>query len=70
MVFCLKAPRFHGAAGACGNVGVTSLVELQLREAKKYVETTYHPVWRMMAAIKKIEEVTADLDLDYVDGIL
>ena len=65
-----KSDLFHGAAGACGTMGVTTLVELQLRDAKKYVETTYHPVSSMTEAIKKIEEVTADPDLDYVDGIL
>ena len=65
-----KPDLFHGAAGACGTIGVTTMVELQLREAKKYVETTYHPVSSMAEAIKKIEEVTADQELDYVDGIM
>lgn len=61
---------FHGAAGTAGSLGVTTLVELQLREAKKYVETTYHPVANMAGAIEKIEQVTLDPRLDYVDGIL
>ena len=61
---------FHGAAGAVGSLGVTTLVELRLREAKKYVETTYHPVSSMAEAIAKLQEVTEDLELDYVDGIL
>ncbi|QSZ31459.1 hypothetical protein DSL72_001024 [Monilinia vaccinii-corymbosi] len=61
---------FHGAAGAVGSMGVTTLVELQLRKARKYVETTYHPVSDMPDAIKKIEEVTADPSIDYVDGIM
>ena len=65
-----KSDLFHGAAGACGTMGVTTLVELQLREAEKYVEKTYHPVSSMTEAIKKIEEVTADPDLDCFDGIL
>ena len=51
-------------------MGVTTLVELQLSEAKKYVEITYHPVSSMTEAIKKIEEVTADPNLDYVNGII
>jgi Delta24-sterol reductase len=65
-----KPDLFHGAAGAVGSLGVTTLVELQLREAKKYVETTYHPVSGMSEAIEKIEQLTSNPQLDYVDGIL
>ncbi|KAI9745031.1 MAG: hypothetical protein M1818_001309 [Claussenomyces sp. TS43310] len=65
-----RSDLFHGAAGAVGSMGVTTLVELQLNEAKKYVETTYHPVSSMSEAIEKIEQVTADPSLDYVDGII
>ena len=65
-----NADLFHGAAGAVGSVGVTTQIELRLREAKKYVETTYHPVSSVTEAIQKIEEVTADPDVDHVDGIL
>ena len=65
-----KPDLFHGAAGAVGSLGVTTLVELQLREAKKYVETVYHPVSSVAEAIEKIQEVTMDPELDYVDGIL
>lgn len=65
-----KADLFHGAAGAVGSFGVTTLVELRLEEAKMYVETTYHPVKSSSEAIRKCQEVTADPELDYVDGIL
>jgi Delta24-sterol reductase len=65
-----KPDLFHGAAGAVGSLGVTTLVELQLREAKKYVETTYHPVSSMSEAIEIIEQLTSNPELDYVDGIL
>ena len=65
-----RADLFHGAAGAVGSLGVTTLVELRLREAKKYVETVYHPVSSVAEAIEKIEDVTMDPELDYVDGIL
>lgn len=65
-----KPDLFHGAAGAVGSLGVTTLVELQLQKARKYVETTYHPVSDMPDAIKKIEEMTADPNIDYVDGIM
>jgi delta24-sterol reductase len=35
-----KADLFHGAAGAVGSLGITTLIALQLTAAKKYVETT------------------------------
>lgn len=65
-----KPDLFHGAAGAVGTFGVTTLIELRLQKAKKFVETTYHPVYSMSEAIKKLHEVTADPELDYVDGIM
>src|SRR4051794_12991243 len=65
-----KSDLFNGAAGAVGSMGVTTLVELQLQDAKKYVEATYHPVSGMSEAIQKLEEATSDQDLDYVDGIM
>ena len=65
-----KSDLFHGAAGAVGSMGVTTLVELRLREAKKYVETTYHPTSSISEAIEKIEQMTSNPELDYVDGIL
>ncbi|KAF3358768.1 Cell division control protein 42-like protein [Verticillium dahliae VDG1] len=37
-----RADLFRGAAGAVGTLGITTLIELQLIEAKKYVKTTYH----------------------------
>jgi Delta24-sterol reductase len=61
---------FNGAAGAVGTLGITTLIELQLIEAKKYVETTYHPVSSVSQAIRKLQELTADPDFDYIDGIL
>lgn len=65
-----RADLFNGAAGAVGTLGITTLIELQLIEATKYVETTYHPVSGVSQAIQKLQELTVDPDLDYVDGIL
>ena len=65
-----KPDLFHGAAGALGTFGVTTLVELQLKEAKKYVETTYHPVTCASEAVHSIRRMTLDPSLDYIDGIL
>jgi delta24-sterol reductase len=61
---------FHGAAGAMGTLGITTLVELQLQVAGKYVETTYFPVAGMLEAVQKIKEATLSADSDYIDGIL
>ena len=61
---------FWGAAGAVGSLGVTTLVELRLHEAKKFVETTYHPVSSMRAAVEHIESLTKDESYDYIDGIM
>jgi delta24-sterol reductase len=65
-----NADLFRGAAGAVGSMGVTTLVELQLQEAKKFVETTYHPVSGMAEAVERLQEMTASDEFDYVDGIM
>ena len=65
-----NADLFNGAAGTVGSLGVTTQIELQLHEAKKYVEVAYHPIFSVAEAVQKIKEVTADPDIDYVDGIL
>lgn len=64
-----KADLFHGAAGAVGSLGITTLIALQLTEAKKYVETTEYPVSSISDAIEKIQTVTSDSELGCVDGI-
>ncbi|KAH0270896.1 FAD-binding domain-containing protein, partial [Aureobasidium melanogenum] len=65
-----RSDLFYGAAGAVGSFGVTTLIELRLEPAKKFVETTYHPVINMQDAIATLEKATADHSLDYVDGIM
>lgn len=61
---------FHGAAASFGTLGVTTLLEVQLIMAKKYVELTYHPVMSMREAIQKFEEATRDTSNEYLDGVL
>jgi len=67
-----KPDLFNGAAGAVGSLGVTTLVEIQLRRASKYVETTYHPVSSMAEAREKLEQLSSDPESphDYIDGII
>ena len=61
---------FHGASGAVGSLGITTLLELQLIPARKYIKATYYPVRSINEAIEKIHEETLNPELDYVDGIL
>ncbi|KAK5166344.1 hypothetical protein LTR04_000738 [Oleoguttula sp. CCFEE 6159] len=61
---------FHGAAGCFGTLGVATLFEIRLLEAKEYVELTYHPMTSVSEAIQKIGMETEDLANDYVDGIV
>ena len=61
---------FHGAAAAYGTLGVITLLEVQLINAKTYVEITYYPVNSVAEAIRKLEETAADSSTDYLDGIL
>jgi delta24-sterol reductase len=61
---------FRGAAGAVGTLGITTLVELQLIEAKKFVKTTYYPTTSVAMAIKQVQKETENGENHYVDGIL
>ncbi|KAG6008879.1 hypothetical protein E4U21_003690 [Claviceps maximensis] len=65
-----RADLFRGAAGAVGTLGVTTLMELRLIEAKKFVRTTYHRTRSVAEAVHKVRSETANPDNDYVDGIL
>lgn len=66
-----NADLFHGAAGAVGTLGVTTMVELQLRKATKYVETSYHRVDSMEDAMTKMQDFTSrPSDFDYIDAIM
>ncbi|KAF1972466.1 putative 24-dehydrocholesterol reductase precursor [Bimuria novae-zelandiae CBS 107.79] len=61
---------FHGAAGAVGTLGITTLLELQLVQAKRFVKTTYHPTRSVSQAVHDIRKQTEMPENDYVDGIL
>ena len=73
VVHCSRTERpdlFAGAAGAVGTLGVATLLELRLREARKFVLTTYHPVRGIEDAADKIRELSAHEELDFLDGIM
>ncbi|KAM3065074.1 hypothetical protein ACMFMF_011385 [Clarireedia jacksonii] len=62
---------FNGAASSFGTLGITTLVEVQLVDAGKYVKLTYHPVFSAEEAIEKIEEYVNDgKGIEYLDGIM
>ena len=66
----VNADLFRGAAGALGTLGITTLIELRLVQARKYVRTTYHPVGSIREALEKIQLETKNQSNDYVDGLL
>ena len=61
---------FRGAAGAVGTLGVTTLMELQLVEAKRFVRTTYHRTRSVAEAVACVRAETDNPANHYVDGIL
>ena len=65
-----KPDLFYGAAASFGTLGVTTLLELQLIEAKRFVELTYRPTSGAADAVRQIEELTADAHVQYLDAIL
>ncbi|GAP87018.1 putative FAD binding domain-containing protein [Rosellinia necatrix] len=64
------ADLFHGAAGAVGTLGITTLLELRLVEARRFVRTTYRRTNSVAEAIRAVREECAKPGNDYVDGIL
>ncbi|RKU48694.1 hypothetical protein DL546_009537 [Coniochaeta pulveracea] len=61
---------FRGAAGAVGTLGLTTLLEVGLMPAKKFVKATYRRTASVGEAIKKVEQEVDRPGNDYVDGIL
>lgn len=48
----------------------TTLLEVQLIQAKTYVATTYHSVASMTRAQAEIQKATQDSTVDFLDGIM
>ncbi|KAF1983422.1 FAD binding domain-containing protein [Aulographum hederae CBS 113979] len=65
-----NADLFRGAAGAVGTLGITTLIELQLNEAKKFVKTTYTPKSSVADTISLIQEEIKNPQNEYVDAIV
>ncbi|RYP78669.1 hypothetical protein DL771_000336 [Monosporascus sp. 5C6A] len=64
------ADLFSGAAGAVGSLGIATLLELRLIEAKRYVKTTYRRTSSVAEAVRVVRGECARKENDYVDGIL
>ena len=65
-----RADLFYSAAASFGTLGITTLLEVQLIEAKPYVELQYLPVASMREAVEAFEDLTQDTTIDYVDAIM
>jgi len=61
---------YYGAAESLGTFGVTTLLQLRLTEAKKYVATEFIPVYSPEEAVSRLQDLIKDTSLDFVDGIL
>jgi delta24-sterol reductase len=59
----------HAAAGSFGTMGVVTLLEVQLRPARKFVKLSYTWVYNVEEAIQAIENAMADSDVDYWDSV-
>ncbi|KAL2266246.1 hypothetical protein VTJ83DRAFT_5598 [Remersonia thermophila] len=61
---------FRGAAGAVGTLGVTTLLEVSLMPARRFVRTRYQRTRSVAEAVDAIRSAVRDDKNDYVDGIL
>lgn len=61
---------FWGAASAFGTLGVVTLLEVQLRPAKPFVELRYLSASSMKEAVQLVEDLTNDSETEYLDGIV
>jgi len=61
---------FLGVASSFNTLGATTMVEIRLLDAKPYVVLTYHPISDVSNVINKIQQLTVDPSVDYLDGIM
>ncbi|XWX00237.1 hypothetical protein V2A60_008257 [Cordyceps javanica] len=61
---------FWGAASAFGTLGVVTLLEVELCDAKPYVELTYSLTTNSRDTVKAMEDASSKEEIDYIDGIV
>lgn len=61
---------FWGAASAFGTLGVVTMLEVQLRPAKPFIELRYYSTSSMDEAMHVFRAVTNDPSTEYLDGIV
>lgn len=61
---------FKGAAGSVGTLGITTMLELKLIPARRFVRLVYHPYSTIHETIEALRKATEDPQNDYVDGII
>ena len=61
---------FFGAASSFGTLGITTLLKVDLIEARKFVQLTYQPVTSITEAVTEVQKSVNDPSVDYIDGIL
>lgn len=67
----IKNPElFNSAAGGFGTFGVVTLLEVQLIDAKSFVELEYSAVSNIAQAVGALETCAADRTTQYLDGIM
>ncbi|KAI1477878.1 FAD-binding domain-containing protein [Daldinia eschscholtzii] len=65
-----KPDLFWGAASGFGTVGIVTLLEVQLRDAKGFVELTHYPTGSFPDTRKKIQEELENPAVEYLDAIV
>ncbi|KAI6083016.1 FAD-binding protein, partial [Hypoxylon rubiginosum] len=65
-----NADLFYGAAGTLGTLGLVTMLELDLIEAKRFVKITYLSRPSIKSTLDLIQKEASNLSLDFVDGIL
>ncbi|KAF2097772.1 putative 24-dehydrocholesterol reductase precursor [Rhizodiscina lignyota] len=60
----------YGSAGACGTLGVVTLLEVELMDAKPYVELEHKSISSPDEAMTLLEHAFEDSSIDFVEGIL